>query len=176
MSLNKIAVGAAVAFISFALLSGTACQRKTEAERAAEDRIHRAMEKATGGKVGIDLRSGALTVRTPEGESVLTGGGQKWPDDLPQGVVKFESGRITGFTRADTGNAMTWTIQVMDIAENALTSYTDKLRENGWTVGVSTTMLQGGTVQATKGDLAVDVAVYGDERTAAVTYRQEKEK
>jgi hypothetical protein len=175
MSLRKIIVGAAVAIAAVALLAGTACKSKSVAEQAAENRIERAMEKATGGKVDIDLRGGTMKVQTPEGESVLTTGEQKWPEDLPEGMVKFGEAKVRAVSRSVAEDGKTWTVHLMDVGENALTAFTDKLREEGWTIESAMNMGQGGMVQATKDDLMVNVISNTEEKAAVVTYRQTKE-
>lgn len=176
MSLKKTAIIAVSLFAAVVLLAGTACKGKAASERIAENRIERALEKASGGKVDLDLRGGTMKVQTPEGESILATGEQKWPEDLPESAIKFEDAKVRAVARSSTAEGKNWTIHLLDVGENALDEYSAKLKDGGWTITMATTSGQGGTIVATKDDLMVNVMINADQKVGIVSFQTGLEK
>jgi len=176
MPIKKIALAALAVLAAAVVLAGTACKGKSAREAVAEKRLENMLEKASGGKVDLNLRDGTMKVKTAEGESVLTTGERKWPEDLPESAVKFEDGKIQAVSRAVTEDGKTWTIHFRDVGEKAMDDYSGKLKEGGWTIEATTSMGQGGMVQASKDDLMVNIIVNTEQKAGVVSFRQGREK
>lgn len=170
MSMRKTGFAVIAILVVAAFLAGTACKSKSAREKIVENRLERALEKASGGKVDIDLKDGTLKVKTEEGESVLTTGERKWPEDLPEGVIKLEDAKVQAVNRAVNEGGKTWTVHVADVGENALDRYAEKLRGEGWTIESSMTLATGGSVAATKDDLSVHVMLAGQGKSGVITF------
>lgn len=176
MSVRKTAFIALAALVSITLLAGTACKSKSAREQMVENRMERALEKASGGKVDIDLRGGTMKVKTAEGDSVLTTGERKWPEDLPEGAIKFEDAKVRAVARSSTEEGKNWTIHLLEVGENALAEYSAKLKDGGWTIQMETTAGQGGTTVATKDGLMVNVMINADQKVGIVSFQTGLEK
>jgi len=159
-----------------ALAVGTACKSKSASEQMAENRIEKAMEKASGGKVDLDLKAGTMKVKTAEGDSVLTTGEQIWPEDLPEAAIKFEDAKVRAVARSSTEEGKNWTIHLLDVGENALDGYSAKLKDGGWTIQMETTAGQGGTTVATKDGLMVNVMINTDQKVGIISFQTGVEK
>ncbi len=173
MTSRKILVCAVLASVAFGLLAGTACKGKSEEKSIVKERIDDTLEKATGGKVNLDLKSGTIKIQTPEGEKTLATAERKWPEDLPEGMIKFEGGQVMGVNRSSTEAGKVWTVHFMDVADGALGKYADKLRAAGWTIVSSTPGGVGGTLQAYKGDIQVSVMIEEAMRSGFVSFLQQ---
>jgi hypothetical protein len=172
MSMRETGSVAVAILAAAALLAGAACKSKSAQESIIENRLERALEKASGGKVDIDLKGGTLKVKTEEGENVLTTGERKWPEDLPEGMIKFENAMVLAVSRAANEEGKTWTVHVAGAGEDALDRYAEKLRADGWTIEASMTRGAEGTVTATKDDLSVHVVTAAGGKTCVITYVQ----
>lgn len=168
MSTKKTALIAIL--VAAAFLAGAACKSKSAQESIVENRLEKALEKAAGGKVDIDLKGGTLKVKTAEGESVLTTGERKWPEDLPDGAIKLEDVTVQVVSRTANEEGKTWTIHITGVGEGALDGYSEKLRADGWTIAAATTMGSGGSVTATKDDLQVHVVLAADGKSGVITF------
>jgi hypothetical protein len=176
MSMRKCAVAAVSLIAVAALLGGTACKSKSASEQMAENRLERAMEKVTGGKVDLDLKAGTMKVKTAEGDSVLTTGEHQWPEDLPESAIKFEDAKVRAVARSSTEEGKNWTIHLLEVGENALAEYSAKLKDGGWTIQMETTAGQGGTTVATKDGLMVNVMINADQKVGMVSFQTGLEK
>jgi hypothetical protein len=176
MSLRKTGSIVAVVIVAAALVAGAACKSKSAQEKIVENRLERALEKASGGKVDIDLKAGTMKVKTAEGDSVLTTGEQKWPEDLPDSAIKFEDAKVRAVARSSTEKGKNWTIHLLDVGENALDGYSAKLKDGGWAIEMTTTTGQGGTIVATKDDLMVNVMINADQKVGIVSFQTGVEK
>ena len=176
MTNKKIGIIVVAVLAGFTLLAETACKSKSAREAVAEKRLENILEKASGGKVDLNLRDGTMKVKTAEGESVLTTGEQKWPEDLPESAIKFEDAKVRAVARSSTEGGRNWTIHLLEIGEKALDEYTARLKDAGWTITMTTTTGQGGTVVATKDDLMVNVMVNADEKVGLISFQQGREK
>jgi len=176
MSLKKTAIIAVFVLAGLAVSAGTACKSKSARESVAENRIEKALEKASGGKVDVDLKGGTIKVKTAEGDSVLTTGEQKWPEDLPESAIKFEDAKVRAVARSSTEEGKNWTIHLLDVGDNALDEYSAKLKDGGWTITMATTAGQGGTIVATKDGLMVNVMINADQKVGIVSFQTGLEK
>jgi len=170
MSMRKTGFAVIAILVVAAFLAGAACKSKSAQESIVENRIERALEKASGGKVDIDLKDGTLKVKTEEGESVLTTGERKWPVDLPEGMIKLEGAKVQAVNRVVNEEGKTWTVHLADAGENALDGYAEKLRGEGWTIVSSMTLATGGSMTATKDDRSVHVMLAAQGKSGVITY------
>ena len=151
-------------------------QEQIRQEKIVENRLERALEKASGGKVDIDLKGGTLKVKTEEGENVLTTGERKWPEDLPEGMIKLEDAKVLAVNRTSNEEGKTWTVHLTDAGEGVLDRYAEKLRAEGWTIESSMTLGTGGMVAAVKDDLQVHVTMAADGKTGVITFIRRTDK
>ena len=171
MSLRKTGSIVAVVIVAAALVAGAACKSKSAQEKIVENRLERALEKASGGKVDIDLKGGTLKVKTAEGESVLTTGEQKWPEDLPGGMVKLDGAKVSSVTRTGDEERKIWSIQLTDFGDGVFERYAEKLKAEGWAIGTSMAFDNGGgTITASKDNLQVDAMISVENKTGVITY------
>jgi hypothetical protein len=141
--------GSLFAVVIFGLLTFSACS-KTPSEKAAERKVERALEKATGEKVDLDIDKGKVEIQGEESKTTIEYGGTVWPNDLPEGVTKFEAGTIKGVTKGQRPNGQAWTILFENVEAGAINPYVESLKAGGWTILAQMTMGQGSTFQAEK--------------------------
>jgi hypothetical protein len=171
---KEIAIDALAAFVCVGLVLGTACKGKSAQESLVENRIERPLEKATGGKVDLDLKTGTIKVKTAEGESVLTTGERVWPEDLPGDAIVFRPAKVRIVSRARDENGKNWTIQIYDFADDALEAYTKKLKDADWTIMSTVNSGKGGMVSAEKNGLQVNVIINAEANAGSVSFHQER--
>lgn len=176
MTKKALAIVAAAGLIAFALLlAGAACKRKSAQESIAENRLERALEKASGGKVDIDLKGGTMKVKTAEGESVLTTGEQKWPEDLPGDALALDPVKVRAVSRTEDENGKQWSIHIFDFSDTVLEDYSAKLKEGDWEIQSNMSMGKGGMLSASKGSLQVHLIVNAENKTGSISFRRERE-
>jgi len=149
IALLGVAVLAVVAMVS-------GCGGKETSERAAEEIVEQAIEKAGGGNVDIDVDGDKVTMTGDDYrmESTET---TEWPDNLPDDVPQFTYGKIERVARgekAETGE-FNYNIWVHDIDAEAAAKYEADLKKAGWETNAVSVGEQGGMVTAEKGDLGV---------------------
>ena len=171
MRVKKSGVVIAALFIAAALVAGAACRSKSAEEKIVENRLESALEKASGGKVDIDLKGGTLKVKTADGESVLTTGEQKWPEDLPAGMIKFEGAEVSSVARTGDEERKVWSVHLTDFGEGVFERFAEKLKAEGWTIDSSMAFDNGGgSIAATKDDLQISAMISVEDKTGIVTY------
>jgi len=120
-------------FLAAGLVVVGACKAKP-ADQTQESILKDMVAKATEGKADIDFKNGKITVKTPEGESVITSGGGTWPGDMPEEITRFEAGSISNSTNSHVSTTDTWNVYYRDVEADAVTAYIDDLKNNGWNV------------------------------------------
>jgi hypothetical protein len=175
MSTKKIAVAALAVFAAAVVLSGIACKGKSAGEAVAEKRLENMMEKASGGKVDLDLRGGTVKVKTADGSSVLTTGERKWPEDLPGDAIALEPTKVRAVVRSEDVNGKQWSIHIFGFGEDVLEQYSAKLKAADWDIQSNTSMGKGGMISAVKGSLQVHLIVNVEDKTGSISFRRERE-
>jgi hypothetical protein len=173
MPLRKTAVIAVSLLAVAVVLSGIACKGKSAGEAVAEKRLENMMEKASGGKVDLDLRGGTVKVKTADGSSVLTTGEQKWPEDLPGEAIVLEPTKVRAVVRSDDENGKQWSIHIFGFNDNVLDEYAAKLKGADWEIQSTTSMGKGGMLSAVKGTLQVHLIVNVEDKTGSISFRRE---
>lgn len=161
--------------VAAALVLTGACQRASE--KRAEKMIENALEKASGGKADIDLKGGKMSIKTDEGQAdvslegdkltvksedgtaELSSGGNKWPEDIPGDVPRFEGGKITATLRGSQGQGKTWTIGFDGVEEADYAKYVEALKADGWQIIVNMSAEDGAVTQARKGTTVVNATL-----------------
>ncbi len=92
----------------------------------------------------------------------------RWPDDMPADVPRFTMGKITGVGDRMTGGRKSWNVFVADVADGSLGKYTEELKGKGWRILMSVPQGGGGTVLATKNDLAITLIFYSASKTGSI--------
>ena len=142
---------AALTVLVVGLMVLPACKSR---EKAAEEMAEGLIEKATGGKVDIDISSGGMKVTTKEGE-ITWGETAEWPNDIPSDVPRFTYGKVTGLVRAHEASAKNWSLVLGDVEEGGLAKYSETLKGNGWEILASFQSADGETVTAQKGNMSL---------------------
>jgi hypothetical protein len=149
-----IAMGLAI------LLSLVACSGKSAQEQIAE--------KATGKKAEVALQQGRVTVKTGDGESVISSGPGAWPTDLPADVPPLVQGKVKGVTRTKAQGNQSWNVILEAFEPGALLNYSKNLEAQGWKTMQTVTAAEGGMIQATKGDLMIFAMFNEKDKTASI--------
>jgi hypothetical protein len=168
--------------LTFVLTAGLlvpgAC-RKMSSEKASEKTAEKMMgnflSKATGNKTSVDLSKGEIKVKTEEGDAVLSYGGNVWPNDLPEGTIKFEGGTIKGTTKNQLPNGTSWMVIVEKVAEDDVNEYIDELKNDGWEIQMTTATSGGAYTQAKKDSLNLTISYSKEEKTVGLSFILEKE-
>ncbi|GEM_PF-395752 len=161
--------------VAAALVLAGACRKANESR--AEKMIEKALEKAGGGKADIDLKGGKMSIKTDEGKAdfsvedgkmtvksddgtaEFSSGGNKWPEDVPGDVPKFEGGKVTAALRGTQGQGKSWTIGFDGVEEADYAKYVEKLKSGGWEIVLSMAVDDGAITQAKKGTTMVNVTL-----------------
>lgn len=136
----------------------------TSREKAAEEMTERMIEKATGGKVDVDLRGQSMKMTTEEG-TVSWGEASEWPGDIPGDVPRFTEGKVTGVIRSHAAETKNWSLVLGGVEEGALTRYAETLKADGWEILVSMQMAEGESVSARKGGMTLTLRANRAEKT-----------
>jgi len=175
MPSRKTVVAALAVFAVAVALSGTACKGKSAGEAFAEKRLENMMEKASGGKVDLNLKDGTVKVKTADGSSVLTTGEQKWPEDLPGEAIALDPTKVRAVVRSDDENGKQWSIHIFGFGEDVLEQYSAKLKAADWDIQSNVSMGKGGMISAVKGSLQVHLIVNVEDKTGSISFRRDKE-
>ena len=162
---KSLGLAALSLLLIFGLIGMAGC--KKAGEKMAEKSIENAIEKASGGKAEVDLKSGNIKVKTAEGESSFSTSNE-WPNDLPEGVPQFKMGKVKGVTRHQAEGKKTWNVILESIEKGSVEKYTELLKSDGWTIGQTVSMGDGGMVQATKDKLMI-LAMFNQDKTVSLS-------
>lgn len=157
-----------ILLLSAGLVLTAACGKKTPSEKASEKMISDMVAKATGGKADIDFKSGQITVKTPEGDAVITSGGGSWPADLPEDIARFKAGSILASTNSQTPNGRTWMVIFDGAGADEVAAYIEDLKGDGWSVVMSSDVPQGTFTQLQKENFFIQVTHTADENKLAL--------
>ena len=162
-----------VLILAAGLIVIAACGKKTPAEKTTEGMISEMVQKATEGKADIDFKSGQITVKTPDGNAVITSGGGTWPADLPEDITRFKAGSILTSTNTQTPNGRTWTVVFGGAGAEEAAAYIGDLKGDGWNV-VMTSDVPGGTfTQLQKENYFIQLTYTANERNLAMNVIQQ---
>ena len=160
---------AAAALVVLGLAVLPAC-KKTPSEKMAENMMERGLERATGQKTDVDLAGGKVRIQGEGGErSEIEFAGAKWPEDLPEGVIKFEDGKIKGVTRGQRPDGKSWMVMLENVKAESVSQYVEALKAEGWTVPMNMTMEKGGMFQAEKEKVAIIGTFNGEEKICSLS-------
>jgi hypothetical protein len=162
---KHLGVAALSVLLILGLIGMTGC--KKAGERFAEKSMENAIEKASGGKAEVDLKSGNVKVKTAEGETSFSTA-HEWPSDLPEGVPQFKMGKVKGVTRHQAEGKNVWNVILESIEPGAIEKYTELLKSGGWTIGQTMSMGEGGMIQATKDTLGL-IVMFNQDKTASLS-------
>jgi nitrate reductase NapE component len=90
-----------------------------------------------------------------------------WPSDIPSYVPQFKYGDISLTTKDNSSGKPAWTIGYLNVKDNAIASYTQDLKDAGWTVDESSKDI--GLLEATYGTYALSIGVFGPGATLTVS-------
>jgi hypothetical protein len=160
---------AASALVILGLAVLPACKR-TPNEKMAEKMMERGLEKATGQKTDVDLAGGKVRIQGEGGErGEIEFAGAKWPEDLPEGVIKFEDGKIKGVTRGQRPDGKSWMVIMENVKAESVSQYVEALKAEGWTVPMNMTMEKGGMFQAEKEKVAIIGTFNGEDKICSLS-------
>ncbi|MBM3294873.1 MAG: hypothetical protein FJY82_10150 [Candidatus Aminicenantes bacterium] len=134
------------------LLALPGCKR-TPSEKMAEKMMERALEKASGGKADVDFAGGKVRIQDAQGVGEIDYEAKTWPNDLPEGVLRFEDGKIKGVTRSTHAAEKSWMVMVEDIDVASVNAYVEALKAEGWSIPMNMVAERGGMFQAEKESL-----------------------
>ncbi len=154
---NRTLLIGTVILVAAGLMFTAGCKGKSLSEKIAE----KAIEKATGGKAHIDTKGESIKVKTDEGE-VSYGAANKWPEDIPEDVPKFEAGKFAAASKMSTESGASWTMAIGDVDATAVADYVQALKDSGWTEGVSSDSEKAYHFQVQKDKYAI-VLIYDKE-------------
>ncbi len=126
----------------------------TSREKAAEKMAENMIEKATGGKVDVDLKGQGVKIATKEGD-ISWGETAEWPEDIPGDVPRFTQGKVTGVVRAHGLDAKNWNLALSDVEPGGLANYAERLKAEGWDILSSVQMADVESVTAQKGGMSL---------------------
>lgn len=161
---NRIPLLILLAAFVLCLAFSPAC---TSREKAAEKAAEEMFEKATGGKVDVDIKGQSMKVSTKEGD-LSWGEAEEWPADIPGDVPRFTLGQVTGVVRAHSADRKHWTIVFGDVEEGGLARYAEVLKAQGWEILTSFQMAEGESLAAQKGGMTLNLGSNTAEK--AVTF------
>jgi len=156
------------------LVFAAACGKKTPSEKTSEGIISEMVAKATEGKAEIDFKSGQITVKTPEGDAVITSGGGNWPADLPEDITRFVAGPILTSTNSKSPTGRTWMVIFGAAEADEVAAYIEDLKSDGWSAVVSSDVPQGTFTQLQKENFFIQLSYTTDEKKLAMNVIQQK--
>lgn len=113
-----------------ALVGAGGCKRA--AENTAETFVEKAIERESGGKADVDLKGGTMTIKTGEGEVIVTAAaeGIALPADFPKDVFVPGEGRITHSLKTSEGFQLM--VQTPLAAARAAEQVAAEMKARGW--------------------------------------------
>jgi hypothetical protein len=164
--------------LAAALLVPGACKKMSSEkanEKTAEKMMSNILSKATGKKTDVDLSKGQIKVKTEEGDAIISSGSGVWPEDLPEGTIKFEGGTIKGTTKSQLPNGTSWVVVIDQASEEEVAKYIEELKNDSWEIQMTTATEGGSYTQAKKGTLNVTISHSKGEKTVGLNFLLVKE-
>jgi len=159
--------------LSLALVAGLislpAC-KKTSSEKMAENMMERALEKGSGGKANVDIAGGKVKIQGAEGVGEIEYGATKWPDDLPEGALRYEGGKIKGVTRSTRPDGRSWMVMLEGVDVASVNAYVEALKGEGWTIPTNMVVDKGGMFQAEKEKLYLIGMYNAEEKIISLSF------
>ncbi|MBN1939150.1 MAG: hypothetical protein JW843_06165 [Candidatus Aminicenantes bacterium] len=162
----------AILVLAAGLVIGTGCKSKTAeetAEQAAEKKLSDMVAQATEGNAQVDLKSGRIDIKTPDGGGTITLGGGVWPADIPEEISRFRPGSIRGTSNSETPMGKSWIIVIDGVEAADVDAYIEELKNDGWTQAIASDLPQGKFTQLQMERRAVQLTYAADEKTLTLT-------
>ena len=151
-----------------------ACGKKAPAEKAAEKSVSDMVSRATGGKAEIDFKTGRMKVKTADGDAVITSGGGTWPGDLPEEFPQFRAGAIVSSSNSHTPQENSWLVIFREVEAEAVASYLEDLKSDGWNVQFSSDTSDGSVTQLTVENLIIQLTYLPEQKAMDLGLRVKK--
>jgi hypothetical protein len=160
-------------------LSG--CFGQSLSEKAGEKMVEKAIESQTGGQVDINTEGGDVTIKSEDGQSQFSAGGNaKVPEGFPQELMIADDAKVIMSTSADGGMSVAY---VTDSEQNKLSEdYASRLTGDGWKKVMELDTGNGKMLSFTKDKKTVSVTIRENtdkdqpgKTTAHVVYVEEKD-
>ncbi len=159
--MKKVSTAACSAVFLAGLAIWPACSSR---EKAAEKMAENILEKASGGKVDVDIKGGSVNVATKEG-TVSWGEASGWPEDMPAGIPRFTEGKVTGVIRTHGAESKNWSLVLGEVKEGALSNYAEVLKGEGWEILTLSQSAGYEALTARKDRTTLTLSYYGADKT-----------
>jgi hypothetical protein len=156
------------------LVVSGACKAK-QTEQTNEKILSDMVSKATGGQAQVDLGKGEIRVKTAEGDAVITSGGGTWPANMPEEVPQFKAGAIIQSTNQTSEGRNNWMVIFQRVEADAADAYIEDLKNDGWTVEMTTDTPRGKMVQCKMEKYLLDITYTTEQKTMALTVVEQSE-
>jgi hypothetical protein len=106
----------------------SACTTK---QKIGEELVEKTIEKQTGAKVDIDSQGENVTIKSDDGQTQYSAGGQaKLPDNFPGELIVTDDARIILSTSSEQSSSVAY---ISDLSQDVLKErYVKNLVEKGW--------------------------------------------
>jgi len=126
------------------------CGKGKPQEKMAEKMIERAIKQSADADADIDLQEGRIRIKGEEGESEMSFGETKWPEDLPNDVPMFRMAKVRGVNRSEREGKKGWNVVLEEVKDRGFSTYLGELEKHGWTIVSDMITDEGGMLQASK--------------------------
>jgi hypothetical protein len=143
--------------VAAAALSGCGLGQ-SRGEKAGEKMAEKALEAQTGGKVDIDANNGKVNIKTKDGESqISTGGDIKVPDSFPKELIAAEDAKVIVATNSENGDTIAFTTDTDQ--STIFEKYKTELPGAGWKQEMVIDLGNGKMASFSKGELKATINI-----------------
>ncbi|OGC46540.1 hypothetical protein A2V49_00650 [candidate division WWE3 bacterium RBG_19FT_COMBO_34_6] len=161
--MKKIIVIVAVLLIIF--IVGSMFVSRIVSRKLGEKTLERAMEKASGGKVDVDVNQDGdkveMTWETEEGQVQVSSKGTL-PKGFPSQIPLYKGYKIAGSMTTDNGASGTVSLSVSDDTEKVYSYYQDEFESNNWNISSTYSADEAKYISVEKDDFRVSIIVNKD--------------
>lgn len=160
-----------IVVLAVGLIFTAGCKKKADgetAQQAAEKKLSDMVAQATEGKAQVDLQSGRINVKTPDGSGTITLGGGGWPADIPEDIARFRPGSIRGTSNSDSPGGKNWIIVVDGVEPGDVEAYVQELKDDGWPVAMTSDVPQGKFTQLQKARIILQLTYAAEEKVLTI--------
>ena len=112
------------------MLCASGCGRARE--KMASKIMEKSIELQTGKKTSVDISNQKVTLKTAEGETVVSGGGSaSIPAEFPKDIYVDKSAKVRMAMRNPGGFALT--LETDQTVEKVVEKYAGEMKAQGWT-------------------------------------------
>ena len=139
------------------LVLAAGCGEKQSEEKTAEMATEAILKAGAGKDVDVNIQEGKVEIKDKDSETEIAETSE-WPSDMFSDVPRFTFGRIKHVSKSrEEGGMQKFNVHMVDIEPEAITQYTDMLKEKGWEVDVTQMGGKGAMLNGQKKNMGINL-------------------